>query len=49
MTSSDTSYIKLISQFFLSLPQEVVFTKENYSKKKTWKIGVKKDCDLTRE
>ena len=49
MTNLGDIYRKEMSEGFTSTPDQVQFHQQKFVVQKTWKIGVKKDCDMTRE
>jgi len=42
-------YHKSITDIFTGPPDKVLFQDHKFTVKKTWKIGDKKDCDMTRK
>ena len=49
MSNPKEVYTKEISSIYTSTPDQVQFNHKEFNIQKTWKIGVKKDCDMTRE
>ena len=49
MSSPGEIYSKEMSEVFTSTPDQVQFHQDKYIVQKTWKIGVKKDCDYSRK
>jgi hypothetical protein len=49
MSSPGEIYSKEMSDVFTSTPDQVQFHQDKYIVQKTWKIGVKKDCDYSRK
>ena len=49
MSDPKEVYFKEISPAYTSTPDQVQFQNQEFTVKKTWKIGVKKNCDMTRE
>ena len=48
MTNLGEVYNKQISKVYTNTPDKVQFNHREFIVKKTWKIGDKKDCDMTR-
>ena len=42
-------YIKEISSMYDNIPDKVEFYNQEFTVQKTWKIGNKRDCDMTRD
>ena len=49
MSNPGDIYHKEISDVFTSTPDQVQFNQQKFIVQKTWKIGKKKDCDMTKE
>ena len=49
MSKPGEVYIKEISTIYTKAPDKVQFNHQEFIVQKTWKIGKKNDCDMTRE
>ncbi len=49
MSSPKETYTKKISPAYTRIPDEVHFHDKVFDVQKTWKIGVKRECDMNRQ
>ena len=49
MSSPKETYTKKISPAYTRIPDQVQFNQKDFDVKKCWKIGVLKECDMTRK